>query len=196
MTELTSTAHAALKNNKKVSALAALRSKKLAERNFKQRTDQLAQLEEVYMKIEQAADQVTIVSVMKESTGALRGLHAQTGGVETVEDIVEELREEMAKVDELGNVINEAGPAIDEDELDEELESMEAERRETREAKEAEKTRQRLAELEQRRPGKETAEQLDERIDESVERLSQMSIDDKALSERIRELEEQKLPAE
>jgi charged multivesicular body protein 7 len=138
----------AINNKNRILALSALRSKKVAERNLKQRSDTLIQLEEVYIKIEQAADQVDIVRVMEASTGVLRALHAQVGGVEKVVDVVEELREEMAKVDEVGNLITEAGPVIDEGELDDELLAMESQERQVREAIEAEETKRRLAELE------------------------------------------------
>src|SRR5436190_715737 len=59
----------AINNKNRILALSTLRSKKLAERNLKQRSDTLIQLEDVYTKIEQAADQVDIVQVMEASTG-------------------------------------------------------------------------------------------------------------------------------
>lgn len=138
-------AKTALNNKNRISALSALRSKKLAEQNLKQRLDTLAQLEEVYSKIEQATDQVEIVRVMEASAGVLRGLRAQTGGIEKVEDIVDELREEMSKVDEVGRVINAIGPDIDDAAIGEELEAMEIRERQAKEEQEAELTRQRLA---------------------------------------------------
>lgn len=190
--ELSLRAKDALTNKNRVVALSALRSKKMAENNLKQRTDTLLQLEDVYMKLEQAADQIDIVRVMEASTGALRSLHAQVGGVERVEDIVEELRDEMAKVDEVGNIINEAGPAVDEDELDDELAAMENQEREARGAKEAEATRRKLAEIERfeksaieaearRKAEKEqvtTAADYDSDLEDSIGKLSQMSIED------------------
>lgn len=147
----------AIKSSNRISALAALRSKKLAERTLKQRTDTLFQLEEIYTKIEQAADQVEIVKVMEASAGVLKGLNKEVGGVEKVEDVIEELRGEMDKVDEVGQVINEpigAREQVDEGEIDDELEAMEREEREKeakrikdREEKEAEATRRRLDEI-------------------------------------------------
>ena len=62
----------------------------------------LAQLEGVYSKIEEAFDQVAIMRVMEVSTGVLRNLHAQFVGVEKVEDVLDGLRDEMGKVDEIG----------------------------------------------------------------------------------------------
>ncbi|GFN13426.1 hypothetical protein AtubIFM56815_006093 [Aspergillus tubingensis] len=182
ITELNATAKMALRNKNRVSALSAVRSKKLAEHNLKQRLDTLMQLEEVYSKIEQATDQVQFVKVMEASTGALRGLHAQIGGAERVEDVVEELREEMSKVDEVGNIMNEAGPQIDETEIDDELQELENKEREEMEEKEAEETRKKLAELDSLQQGAQEAARRTaaERAVESEleDRLSRMSVEE------------------
>ncbi|EAW19239.1 putative vacuolar sorting protein SNF7 family protein [Aspergillus fischeri NRRL 181] len=183
--ELNLTAKVAVQKKNRVSALAAVRSKKLAEHNLKQRLDTLTQLEEVYSKIENAADQVEYVRVMEASTGVLRGLHTQIGGVERVEDVVEELREEMSKVDEIGNIMNEVAPEIDETELDDELEELENRERQAVEEKEAEETRKKLAELDDlEQKAKEAAhtaaseQSVDSAIEESIERLSHMSVEE------------------
>ncbi|KAI9375650.1 Snf7-domain-containing protein [Aspergillus egyptiacus] len=182
--ELNTTAKAALHKKNRVSALAAVRSKKLAEHNLQQRLDTLAQLEQVYLKIEQATGQVEYVRVMEASTGVLRGLNAQVGDVSKVDDVVEELREEMAKVDEIGNIMGEAGPQIDETEIDDELEELEAKEREAREKEEAEKTRKRLAELEnlgQETKGKTPLEEnIGSALEESIEKMSRMSVEEGA----------------
>ncbi|KAI9821705.1 MAG: hypothetical protein M1827_002286 [Pycnora praestabilis] len=144
---LSQAARNAVEHRNRISAQTSLRSKKLAETALVKRSETLAQLEEVYSKIEQAADQVEVVKVMQASTGVLKGLHAEVGGVERVEDVVEELMEEMGKVDEMGNVINEIGQGnvvVDEREVDHELEAMERGEREERERKEAAETRRRL----------------------------------------------------
>ncbi|KAF7170056.1 hypothetical protein CNMCM5623_002624 [Aspergillus felis] len=183
--ELNLTAKVAVQKKNRVSALAAVRSKKLAEHNLKQRLDTLTQLEEVYSKIENAADQVEYVRVMEASTGVLRGLHSQIGGVERVEDVVEELREEMSKVDEIGNIMNEVAPEIDEAELDDELEELENRERQAREEKEADETRKKLAELDDlEQKAKEAArtaaseQSVESAIEESIERLSHMSVEE------------------
>ncbi|PKX99543.1 putative vacuolar sorting protein SNF7 family protein [Aspergillus novofumigatus IBT 16806] len=183
--ELNLTAKVAVQKKNRVSALAAVRSKKLAEHNLKQRLETLTQLEEVYSKIENAADQVEYVRVMEASTGVLRGLHTQIGGVERVEDVVEELREEMSKVDEIGNIMNEVAPQIDETELDDELEELENRERQAVEEKEAEETRKKLAELDElEQKAKEAAhpaaseQSVDSALEESIERLSHMSVEE------------------
>lgn len=188
ISDLTQSAKLALGNKNRVSALAAVKSKKTAEHNLSQRLSTLAQLEEVYSKIEQAAGQVEIVQVMEASSGVLRGLHAQIGGTERVEDVVEELREEMSRVDEVGGIINEAGPVIDEGEIDEELAALEKGDQEAKEAEQAEDTQKRLAELdsikqasdEAARQAKETDE-VDAQLAKSMERLSNMSVEDRPL---------------
>lgn len=188
ITELTQSAKTALTNKNRISALSAVRSKKLIEHNLSQRLSTLAQLEEVYFKIEGAAGQVEIVQVMEASTGVLRGLHAQIGGAERVEDVVETLREEMAKVDEVGSIINEAGPVIDEGEIDDELEAMEKSDQEAKEEREAEETRQRLAELDSIKQASDEAarraqktKDVDSELAESIGRLSNMSVEDSPL---------------
>ncbi|KAL8787416.1 MAG: hypothetical protein Q9195_007791 [Heterodermia aff. obscurata] len=148
-------AKSAVKAKNRVAAMAALKSKKAAESVLSQRYETLGQVEGVYGKIEQAADQVALIHVMEASTGVLRNLHAQIGGVERVEDVLEGLRDETGKVDEIGQVMEEAGRgenAVDEDAIDDELQALELQDRTEREEKEAEQTRRRLAELEEVKP--------------------------------------------
>ena len=186
--ELNVSAKTALANKNRISALSAVRSKKMAEHNLQQRFDTLMRLEEVYSKIEQAADQVDVVQVMQASTGVLRGLHTQIGGAEKVEDIVEELREEMAKVDEVGSIMNEAGPIIDEGEIDDELAAMEKSDKEAREKEEAAATERMLAELDSAKQASDevarrarAAENVDSALADNIDRLSNMSVEDNPL---------------
>ena len=113
---------------------------------------------------------------------SLRGLHTQIGGAERVEDVVQELRDEMSKVDEVGNIMNEAGPQIDETEIDDELQELENKEREEMEEKEAEETRKKLAELDSLQQGAQEAARraAAERAVESEleDRLSRMSVEE------------------
>nr|POE72089.1 uncharacterized protein CFP56_11965 [Quercus suber] len=168
--ELDSTARKSIATKQTTHAKSVLRSKKLAEMTLQQRVSTLMQLEEVYAKIEQAADQVEMVRIMEASTITLRNLNKQTGGVEKVQDVMEDLRAEMMNTDEITTAINEnTENAFDEGELDDELEAMEKAERgkqeekermerlaleskerannEQRESEEAERTKARLAEL-------------------------------------------------
>jgi charged multivesicular body protein 7 len=157
---LEKTAKEAVAKKNRLGALSAIRSKKLAELTLGKRQATLAQLEEVFMKIEQAADQVELVRVMDASAKVLGSLNKEVGGVERVEGVVERLREEMEKTNEVEQVVGEMGrEGVDEGEVDDELEVMEREERErkeeverkereAREKKEAEETRRRLDALE------------------------------------------------
>jgi len=177
--ELTATAKTALNNKNRIAALSAVRSKKLAEHNLKRRFDTLTQLEEVYSKIEQATDQVEYVRVMEASTGVLRGLNTQVGDATKIDKVMDELREEMSKVDEVGNIMSEAGPEIDETEIDDELEALEHKDQEAKEEEEAEETRKKLAELDSLDQTTKEAARAERDLDSALtERLSQMSVED------------------
>lgn len=177
--ELTTTAKVALNNSNRISALSAVRSKKLAEHNLKRRLDTLVQLEVVYSKIEQATDQVEYVRVMEASTGVLRGLNAQVGDATKIDEVVDELREEMTKVDEVGNVMNETGPEIDETEIEDELEALEQKDQATKNEKEAEETRKKLAELDSLAQSAKEAARAEQEADSALaERIEKMSVED------------------
>jgi len=132
--KLSSTARDAIARKNRISALAALRSKKLIETNLSRQSATLLQLEEVYAKIGQAADQVELVRILEGSTGVLKALNAKVGGAQRVDDVVYELKEQMTQVEEVGNALTEVGQGTaDEHDVDAELEAMEQEDREKRE---------------------------------------------------------------
>ena len=147
---LSESAQKAINNKSRTSALAALRSKKLSEATLAQRTETLTLLEGVYSKIEQASDQVAVMRVMEASTGVLRNLHAQVGGIDKVEDVIEGLRDEMGRTDDIGGVIEASAQLdsiVDESAVDDELESLERQA-DVREKKEgACQTEERLASI-------------------------------------------------
>ena len=147
---LTATAREAVGRKDRISALTALKSRKLTENTLAQRTDTLSQVEGVLHQIEQAHDQVTMIKVMKDSTSVLHNLRTQTGGVEEVEQIVEDLRDEMQQVDEIGNAIeaSEESNAVDDDTVNAELEQIMQQAQTLKEENEAHGTQQRLAEIE------------------------------------------------
>ncbi|RDW80826.1 Snf7 family protein-like protein [Coleophoma crateriformis] len=193
--QLSLTARDAVSRKNKASALAALRSKKLAETTLSKRTATLGQLEEVFSKIEQAADQVELVRAMEGSTRVLSGLNAEVGGVERVDDVVEQLREQMSQVNEVGDVIAEVGQGtIDETEVDDELEAMESAEREKKEEEErkekAKKKEQEAAETKRKLDAldeaahKASAEKVEKTAEvaesgESTEALRRLSLEEK-----------------
>ena len=187
--ELDKKAREAVADKQLTTAKSALRSKKLADTKLQQRTATLSQLEEVYAKIEQAADQVEIVRVMEASGQTLKSLNKQTGGVEKVQDVMDGLRDEVMNVDEIGQAINEvsAGEA-DEGEVDDELEALEKverekleeierKEREKREEEETGRTRKRLAELEHISEKEKEAEDTRKRLAE-MEQIGEKEADE------------------
>ena len=151
----------------------------MAEKTLSQRSATLHQLEEVYAKLEQAVDQIEVVRVMESSAVALKGLNKQIGGVERVEDVIDDLREEMGKVDEVSGVIKEPltdQAAFDEGELDDELEAMEKEQKTQEDEREAEATRKKLEAIGK---GAEMAQPVPEqKLENSAKELSAMSLDE------------------
>ncbi|KND91626.1 Uncharacterized protein TOPH_03728 [Tolypocladium ophioglossoides CBS 100239] len=135
---------ATLRKNR-VTALATLKSKKLAESSLSQRFATLHQLEEVAAKIEQASDQVQLVKIMESSAGVLRNLNCQVGGATKVDSVMNRLREQVNDTDEVTAILAEStGATVDEGEIDEELEALEREERD----KEVEAQRKKEAEVE------------------------------------------------
>ncbi|CAK7274288.1 hypothetical protein SEPCBS57363_006088 [Sporothrix epigloea] len=130
--DLNTAAREAVLRKNRVAALAALKSKKQAEAALTTRFTTLAQLEATATKIEQAAGQVHILQAMGASADALKSLHAQVGGVEGVEGVVDRLRDQMDAADEINRILVEGGPtaaalAVDEGEIDDELAALEIE---------------------------------------------------------------------
>lgn len=133
--ELEQAAKTAVARKQRVTALAALKSKKQAEASLAARYQSLSSLDEVAAKIEQAGDQVQMLKVMESSTSVLKGLNEQVGGVDRVDNVMDKLRNEMDDVEEVAGMLAEGGRVVNEDELGEELEAMEREEREKEEEK-------------------------------------------------------------
>ncbi|KAI7343476.1 hypothetical protein KC354_g15633 [Hortaea werneckii] len=186
VSELDTKAREAVAKKQNAAAKVALRQKKIAEAKLQSRTATLTQVEEVYAKIEQAADQVEIVRVMEASSTTLRSLNQKTGGVEKVQDVMDSLRDSMQDTEEISGAISEVGAGqVDEGEVDDELEALEkaerekieeAERKErdAREEKEAEETKKKLAELEDlKKPDDVTSPQEAEEVKRRLEAVGQ-----------------------
>lgn len=163
--------------SQKARALAALRSKKLAESTLSKREASSEQIERTLTSIDDAVGQKAMVSAMEASGKVIAELNRQIGGAERVDKVMDQLREGMADVEDINRMLGEAGAeGVDEAEVDEELEAM---------------MNQKQAEDEQPRsdaqlgqlPSAPTTE-LDERAEEEVrnakETLGRMSLDEPA----------------
>jgi charged multivesicular body protein 7 len=146
-----------------------LRSKKAQEALLTQRSSTLIQLESVLSQIEEAANQVEVVQVLRSSTSVLRGLNAEVGGVESVQDVLDELSAEMASTAEMSDALGDpalsGGVVLDENEIDEELRALEdSARKEKAEEESVAEVRKRLDELPElvnKQPGADAAEKAE-----------------------------------
>lgn len=149
--QLETEAKSAVARKNRITALASLKSKKVAESSLATRYATLNRLEEVAAKIEQAADHVALVKVMEASTGVLQGLNAAIGGADKVDGVMDRLRDQMADTDEVAAILAEsAGAPVDEGEIDDELEAMIAQERTKEETEKREKEESRRKEEEAR----------------------------------------------
>lgn len=121
---LSEKAKSAVAEDKRAAAIAALRSRRLKIQVLSSRTDCLAKVQETLNSIEQANDQVTMVKLMKASTNVLESLHVEAGDAQQV---VDRLKDEVAKVDEISEIISTAAyedTVGEEDEIESELEAL------------------------------------------------------------------------
>ncbi|MCJ1394911.1 hypothetical protein MMC18_007791 [Xylographa bjoerkii] len=128
VTESDQKARSAVANKNRAVALASLRAKKLYESVFVRRFETLSQLEGICTQIEEAADQIEVMRVIQASSVVFKGLNTEIGGVKTVEEVLDGLRNEVDQVSEIGAIINEATQTTsmgDESAIDEELETLE-----------------------------------------------------------------------
>ena len=197
--QLETDAKSAVARKNRITALACLKSKKLAETSLATRYASLNKLEEVAAKIEQAADHIALVKVMEASTGVLQGLNAAVGGADKVDGVMDRLRDQMADTDEVAAIIAEsAGAPVDEVEIDDELEAMmeqekakeetaqrekEESQRKEEEAREAAEAQKKLDELPQV-PGESEMRREKEQTPTSETGIANLSMEDKTEADR------------
>ncbi|KAL5336479.1 Snf7-domain-containing protein [Aspergillus crustosus] len=113
--------------NKNV-AKAALRRKKVHEKNHEQTQAQIAQLEQQIYAIEAANINHETLTAMKAAGAAMEKIHNGMT-IDKVDETMDKLREQQQLSDEIATAItsNPLGEQPDEDELEEELEGLEQE---------------------------------------------------------------------
>ncbi|KAK6499745.1 hypothetical protein TWF481_010101 [Arthrobotrys musiformis] len=111
ITALQEKAKQAVLAKNKITALSALKSKKMTEEHLQTVTNSLSSLESVLMKIEQAVDNAALIDTLEQGSKVLAGLNKVTGGVERVEKVMDELQEQMDETDEISRIVTEPGTA-------------------------------------------------------------------------------------
>ncbi|KAL4933648.1 ESCRT-III subunit protein SNF7 [Aspergillus undulatus] len=112
----------------KNAAKAALRRKKVHEKNFEQTQAQIAQLEQQIYAIEAANINHETLTAMKVASQAMEKIHGDMT-IDKVDETMDKIREQQQLSDEIATAItsNPLGEQPDEDELEEELVGLEQE---------------------------------------------------------------------
>ncbi|KAL4919348.1 Snf7-domain-containing protein [Aspergillus aurantiobrunneus] len=115
-------------SSNKNAAKAALRRKKVHEKNFEQTQAQITQLEQQIYAIEAANINHETLTAMKAAGSAMEKIHNGMT-IDKVDETMDKLREQQQLSDEIATAItsNAPGEQLDDDELEEELEGLEQE---------------------------------------------------------------------
>ncbi|KAL1973155.1 hypothetical protein VTN31DRAFT_6697 [Thermomyces dupontii] len=116
-----------VQTNKNV-AKAALRRKKLHEKNLEQTQAQIMQLEQHVYTIEAANINQETLQAMNQASEAMKRMHAGLT-MDKVDEMMDKIREQQQLAEEISNAItsNPVGEQPDEDELQAELDELEQE---------------------------------------------------------------------
>ncbi|GFP56503.1 charged multivesicular body protein 6 [Trichoderma asperellum] len=108
-------------------ALLALRRKKYQESLLSKTDAQLEQLEKLTASVEFAQIQKDVIFGLQQGTKVLSEIHAEMGGIEHVEKLMEENAEAIAYQNEISEMLGTRITAQDEEEVEDELAALEAE---------------------------------------------------------------------
>lgn len=126
---LTEDIKAAVAARNRPAALRLLRSRKTQEALLDRRSESLAQIDGIYDKVKEAANQIELIGALRSGAKVLRGLNAEIGGADTVTLVLQEFGEEMSKTQDVESLIAEGNGRMsspsDEIEINAELEALE-----------------------------------------------------------------------
>ncbi|KAF8241668.1 hypothetical protein K440DRAFT_622687 [Wilcoxina mikolae CBS 423.85] len=120
----TDNAQVAVANQNRGIALAALKSRNVAESILAHQFKALGQIEDVLASIQTAADNIELIQILEKSSAVLSGLNNDIGGTERVDQIILCLREETQTLDGVNQILYEGGPVIAEDAVEDELQRL------------------------------------------------------------------------
>lgn len=123
-TRETEIARECLAKGKKDKALLALRRKKFQESLLSKADAQLEQLQRLMADVEFAQMQAGVLEGLKQGTQVLNQIHAEMGGIERVERLLEENAEARAYEREVTELLGGQLSVADEEDVEEELERL------------------------------------------------------------------------
>lgn len=130
MEQETEKAKECMKKSDKVSAMACLKRKKQYEVQAQRLEQQIMNNEQMKLTLENAATDIETLKSQQQASKAMKQIFKETGGIDKVEDIMEDVQETMATANELGDTLARdlgTGQFIDEGELEDELDMLEQE---------------------------------------------------------------------
>ncbi|QLL33891.1 hypothetical protein HG536_0F02160 [Torulaspora globosa] len=148
-----------------------LQGKKLVERSLSRLLEQQTSLLTVKTQINLAATNALLFKALEESNKVLKSINDSVGSVEKIEELLDEIKEEGEKAEEVNALIAKSPDAEDEAELDRELEEMKVETEQTRK----EETVIDVSEKKENKPSREANES-----EHLVKKLSSLNIDSKS----------------
>lgn len=115
-----------LNSGDKRGAVASMKKRKLYQSEMEKISNVKMTLETQAMNLESAAHTADAFKVMSAGTSTMAKIRTEMGGVESVDDLLVDIQDEMQMADEVNTAIgqNPVGPIMDDDELMKELESM------------------------------------------------------------------------
>ncbi|MCJ1475353.1 Vacuolar protein sorting-associated protein 20 [Lambiella insularis] len=116
-----------LARGQKPKALLALRRKKYQESLLAKTDSQLEQLQQLTSDVEFAMVQKDVLFGLKQGTIVLDQIHAEMGGIEHVEKLLEENADARAYEREISDLLGGEMSNADEDEVEDELEALQKE---------------------------------------------------------------------
>ncbi|KAL2116598.1 hypothetical protein VTJ04DRAFT_8766 [Mycothermus thermophilus] len=123
----TAAAKQLLARGDKQRALLALRRKKFQESMLAKTDAQLEQLERLASNVEFALIQKDVLFGLQQGTKVLKEIHAEMGGIENVQKLMDETAEAIAYQQEVSDLLAGRLSVQDEEEVEDELAALEAE---------------------------------------------------------------------
>ncbi|QLQ78456.1 hypothetical protein HG537_0A07030 [Torulaspora globosa] len=148
-----------------------LQGKKLVEKSLNRLLEQHSSLMTVKTHINLAATNAVLVRTLEDSNKLLKSINDSVGSVEQIEELLDEIKEQGEKAEEVNAIIARSPDVEDEAELDRELEEMEMETEKTRKEEEVVG----VSEKKENEPSQEASES-----ELLVKKLSSLNIDSKS----------------
>ncbi len=123
----TAIARECLSRGDKPKALLALRRKKFQESLLARSDREIETLEQLTSDVEFASVQKDVLYGLQQGTSVLKQIHAEIGGIDQVEKLMEDNAEARAYQEEVSEMLRGQMTNQDEDEVEDELEAMEGE---------------------------------------------------------------------